>query len=216
MVVLDAKLGKVTHHQVQPNETIYSIARKYGLTPADIKKVNPGIKGQLETCSNSLQIPILDSLVRYGQPWRDESASFTPLYYKVQAGDNAFRIARVYFDFSIELLRKRNPSIDGSLKPGQVLHIGWFRHPVQPLEVLIGSLDQQTLPQSDEKSIIEITNPLSGSPVYAKVIGRIPPHLYPAEVDMVMSRETAGALHALDQKFFVRCRYLVERHSASR
>jgi len=61
--------------------------------------------------------------------------------------------------------------------------------------------------KASERSYIEITNPLSSSRIYAKVIGKIPENLYPEEVDMVMSSELAEALGAKDVKFFVRSRY---------
>lgn len=61
--------------------------------------------------------------------------------------------------------------------------------------------------KASERTYIEITNPLSNSRIYAKVIGNIPEHLYPEEVDMVMSSELAEALGAKDMKFFVRSRY---------
>ena len=67
-----------------------------------------------------------------------------------------------------------------------------------------------------ERSIIEIVNPLSATTVYAKVIARIPDHLYAKEIDMVVSREVAEELQARDQKFFVRSRYVNPRISASR
>ncbi|MBX2814427.1 MAG: LysM peptidoglycan-binding domain-containing protein [Saprospiraceae bacterium] len=61
--------------------------------------------------------------------------------------------------------------------------------------------------KAKERSYIEITNPLSSAKLYAKVIGNIPDHLYPEEVDMVLSQELAEALGAKDSKFFVRVRY---------
>lgn len=67
-----------------------------------------------------------------------------------------------------------------------------------------------------ERSIIEIVNPLSATTIYAKVIARIPDHLYAKEIDMVVSREVAEELQARDQKFFVRSRYVNPRTSASR
>ncbi len=65
-------------------------------------------------------------------------------------------------------------------------------------------------------SIIEIINPLFGKKIYAKVLGKIPDNLYPAEVDMVLSTEAARQLNAIDQKFFFRSRYPRDTQSASR
>ncbi len=65
-------------------------------------------------------------------------------------------------------------------------------------------------------SIIEITNPLQGEVIYAKVVGKIPSNLYASEIDMVISGELARSLGAFDQKFFVRSRYQPDQRSASR
>ncbi|MBK8504452.1 MAG: LysM peptidoglycan-binding domain-containing protein [Saprospiraceae bacterium] len=69
---------------------------------------------------------------------------------------------------------------------------------------------------ADQQSIIEIKNPMHDVTIYAKVVGTIPDHLYPKEVDMVISQEVAQALGAVDAKFFVRSRYKASRASASR
>ena len=38
--------ANVTRHKVQKGDTLYSIARKYGVTVSDIQKLNPGINAQ--------------------------------------------------------------------------------------------------------------------------------------------------------------------------
>ncbi len=57
------------------------------------------------------------------------------------------------------------------------------------------------------ETIIEITNPMHQSIIYAKVIGRLPEKLYGKEIDMVVSPDLARALGVVDPKFFVYCRY---------
>jgi LysM repeat protein len=69
---------------------------------------------------------------------------------------------------------------------------------------------------AEQQSIIEIKNPMYDVTIYAKVVGTIPDHLYPKEVDMVISQEVAQALGAVDAKFFVRSRYKASWASASR
>ncbi|MDQ3142328.1 MAG: LysM peptidoglycan-binding domain-containing protein [Bacteroidota bacterium] len=57
-------------------------------------------------------------------------------------------------------------------------------------------------------SNIEITNPITNSRVYAKVIGRIP-KTFPKDVQVVVSEEIARELLSLDQRFFVYVKYNV-------
>lgn len=67
-----------------------------------------------------------------------------------------------------------------------------------------------------QQSIIEIKNPMTDVTAYAKVIGSIPEHLYPREIDMVISKDVARILGAVDPRFFVRSRYKSSMVSVSR
>ena len=55
---------------------------------------------------------------------------------------------------------------------------------------------------------MELYNPLVNKKVVAKVIGRIPENTYPDNVKVILSPEAAKALRAIDQRFFVRYKYL--------
>lgn len=57
-------------------------------------------------------------------------------------------------------------------------------------------------------SYIEIINPMFGTKIYAKVVGRIPENAYPSEVLAVISSGAAKELRARDARFFVKMRYL--------
>jgi LysM repeat protein len=57
-------------------------------------------------------------------------------------------------------------------------------------------------------SYIEVTNPMFGTKVFAKVVGRIPDNSYPEEILTILSYEAAEELRAKDARFFVKIRYL--------
>ena len=61
---------------------------------------------------------------------------------------------------------------------------------------------------ADVGSYLEIVNPMFGTKVFAKVIGKIPENSYPKEIMTIISFEAAEELRAKDARFFVKIRYL--------
>lgn len=61
---------------------------------------------------------------------------------------------------------------------------------------------------ADVGSYLEITNPMFGTKVFVKVIGKIPENSYPKEIMTIISFEAAEELRAKDARFFVKIRYL--------
>ncbi len=56
-------------------------------------------------------------------------------------------------------------------------------------------------------SLMEIYNPMLDRKIFAKVIGRIPPNSYPANVKLILSPQAATSLGAINTKFFVKIKY---------
>ncbi len=256
-VHIDSKLGKVVHHRVLEQQTLYSISQHYGVDPAAIRRINPEIKRDARRLPAVVVVPITNDQVIYRLPLFKSKRDFVPVYYRAQKKDNLFRIARHYFDMPINLLTNRNDLRGNDIKKGQTLHIGWLSRTYRPLLVTEGSrADEDEEPESElarmfgdqpgvqdmsvenevafcnieettkglfvlhrsapERSIIEIHNPMFGTTAYAKVIGKLPTHLYAKEIDMVISKEVAEVLRAVDPKFFVRVRYPKKRSTVSR
>jgi len=61
---------------------------------------------------------------------------------------------------------------------------------------------------AERNTWIEVTNPMYGTSVRAKVIGNIPSTGYPEDVLIVVSPSIAKDLGALDARFYVKVRYL--------
>jgi len=259
-ITVDPKLGKVIHHELASNQTIYSIARQYGIEESRILEANPG--SSRNHLPSQVLIPIDNEDIVLRLPIFRNKEKYLPLYYQVRKKDNVFRISRVYFDMPTNLLENRNNLTEAKLSIGQSLQIGWLKRSFDELIVNSGSLftGKELPPESElskkyqerfeqeyvgltlipknevahwkesettkgifvmhrharQQSIIQIENPMSGVTAYAKVIGNIPEHLYPKEIDMVLSKELAVLLGAKDPKFFVRSRYKSSQASASR
>ncbi len=56
-------------------------------------------------------------------------------------------------------------------------------------------------------TMMNITNPMYGCSIEAKVVGRIPPNQYHDEVKLVLSPKAASSLRALDSEFYVKFKY---------
>ncbi|MDP2238432.1 MAG: LysM peptidoglycan-binding domain-containing protein [Bacteroidales bacterium] len=104
-------------HIVKPQETLYSVARKYNLSPAEILSANPGMSENLKA-GQIVKIP--------GQKQTSQSAASqgndSLIYHTVEKGETLFRISRQYA-VSIEELKKTNPGLTETLKVGQKILI---------------------------------------------------------------------------------------------
>ncbi len=123
---LDASGGKIFTHEIAPKQTLYSLARFYGLSVEELYLYNPGLMRSSVPVGQRVRIPIPNrAIVRY----RDSvyySAPHVPVYYVVRKGDTMFNICRRKFRMPIDTVMHRSglPNID--IKEGMRLHVGWM------------------------------------------------------------------------------------------
>jgi len=99
-------------HQVRPGESLWIIARRYGVTVDELQRWN-GLGG------NSLIRPGDRILVNMSQPGSSQAREYT-----VRRGDSLWTIARRH-DVSVRELMRWNGLSEGAiLRPGQTLTIG--------------------------------------------------------------------------------------------
>lgn len=111
-------------HKVSSGETLFSIAKKYNVTPYDLQKVNPelinGIKVDevLLIPETKIKTPILESAAS------SIKASVVPssISHTVKTGETKYSIAK-RFGLTITTLETQNPQIIEGLKLGDVLEI---------------------------------------------------------------------------------------------
>jgi LysM repeat protein len=114
--------GAERYHIVQPGETLYSIARRYGISPEQLQE------------SNALSDPTLRPGQRLHIP-AAETTRATPARswqtYTVRPGDTLYRIAQ-QFGMSVEALRQANGLRSDSLRPGDILVVYRSESPAEP------------------------------------------------------------------------------------
>ena len=125
-VAASAQTKKTTEHKVTKGETAYSIAKKYGISPEDIYRLNPEAKNGV----NENAILLIPSNV--GQPAKNSvvtSVKETPkttgkevkVYHVVEAKETVYSIAKKY-DVTVESVMKNNPDVEKEgLKIGNTL-----------------------------------------------------------------------------------------------
>jgi len=113
-------------HYIEPKQTLFSLAKFYGLSLDDLYFYNPGLRGRHLKKGMPINIPIPNrAIVRY---WGSQMipGQYVPVYYVVRRGDTMFRIAKRYFHMPIAEMLQRNRLFDHTLHKGQLLHVGWM------------------------------------------------------------------------------------------
>jgi len=101
-------------HKVSTGQTLYSIAKKYGVSINDIARHNSGAESGLHI-GQILKIPNTD---KKDSEFEDDNF----FYHPVQSGETLFSIAQLY-GTTLAQIRKFNPETKNGLKAGQALAI---------------------------------------------------------------------------------------------
>ena len=118
---------KIIHHYVKPKQTLFSLAKFYGLSLEELYSLHPEFQNDPILKAGALiAIPIPNRAIRRYKGKNFDPAKFAPICYVVQAGDNLFQISKRYFSMPVDTIMKRNRLKSGSIQPGQILHVGWM------------------------------------------------------------------------------------------
>ncbi|MBC8757477.1 LysM peptidoglycan-binding domain-containing protein [Kordia sp. YSTF-M3] len=117
-----------TNHKVRRKETLYSIAKKYGVTVDDIKKFNEKVAKEGLKKGDRIAIPkfktkvadVVDTTTKDVEETKNEEATFET--YIVKAKETKWGIAHSY-GLTIEELEDLNPEIKDGLKIGQEIKL---------------------------------------------------------------------------------------------
>ena len=118
---------KTIHHYVKPKQTLFSLARFYGLSLQELYELHPEFQTDPVLKAGALiAIPIPNRAIRRYKGKNFDPAKFAPICYVVQNGDNLFQISKRYFSMPVDTIMKRNRLKSQNLQPGQILHVGWM------------------------------------------------------------------------------------------
>lgn len=114
---------EIYYHKVASKQTIYSIAKQYGITADELIRLNPELANGLNT-GQVLKIPV--RLTKAGeqpagvQEAKDEASDY--LVHQVVAGETLFSLEHRY-GLTHEEMLKHNPELQDGLKTGMKLKI---------------------------------------------------------------------------------------------
>jgi len=109
-------------HEVEANESFYTIAQKYNLSVANLKKFNPDInpnKLQIGTKLNLKKTKIIPEKTENNNSIVIENIEET-VYHKVKKGETLSTIAAKY-NLGLSVLKKMNPNVSSKIQIGQKL-----------------------------------------------------------------------------------------------
>ncbi len=112
-------LNAQTTHTIQRGETLYSLARKYGVSVSDITAANGITDATKVNAGQSIRIPTKSSFV----PNSSVSSVTATDEYKIQRGDTYYSLSRKYGISVNELLEMNDLEANSVLKIGQVLKV---------------------------------------------------------------------------------------------
>lgn len=117
---------KIFVHTVEKNQTLYSLARFYGLHTEELYHYNPKMRLQVLSPGQQVRIPIPNrAILRYKtRDFRPDQ--YTPVVYVVKKGDTFFSISTKLFKMPMDTIATRNKLISNTLAIGQQLFIGWL------------------------------------------------------------------------------------------
>lgn len=117
---------KFFFHTIERKQTLFSLAKFYGLRVQELYYYNAGLKQKHLSVGDPIRIPIPNkAILRYTFP-EFQPSQFARIYYVVKKGDTMFRIAKHFFRMPVEDVMARNQLTSTTLKTGQILHIGWI------------------------------------------------------------------------------------------
>ena len=123
---------KLFNHQLEKGQTLYSLAKFYGLSLEMLYDYNPSIKNKTVHPGAVIVVPIPNkSIMRSLKPGIDRN-KLAPIYYQVKKGDTLYGIATRSFRMPVDTMMARNNLSSPSLLKGQKLAVGWMK--IEPVD----------------------------------------------------------------------------------
>ncbi|TAK39530.1 MAG: LysM domain-containing protein [Saprospiraceae bacterium] len=124
---VDEMGNKVFLHHLEKGQTLYSMARFYGLKIETIFAFNPNINAAGPIPQGlSVKVPIPNPAVVKCRDSLHAREHYAPVMYVVKRGDTFYHIAKTCFGVPLDTLYKRNHLSSFIVHEGQCLFIGWL------------------------------------------------------------------------------------------
>ncbi|AZQ44736.1 LysM peptidoglycan-binding domain-containing protein [Nonlabens ponticola] len=120
--ITTARIVDYDKHRVRRKETLYSIAKEYGVTVLDIKDANRTLYSTELRRGDRIRIPIFDKNVKpLVEIVENEPQELKPGQYRVLKSEGKYRVAKKH-NLTIVELDELNPGVD-ELKEGMIINV---------------------------------------------------------------------------------------------
>ena len=125
-LVLKADIDEMLlhRHRLEPNQTLFSLAKFYGLHIDELYSYNPASRMGYDV-GDLIDIPIPKEAVHYELPADYQTHPYALVYYEVTGSETVYNICKRKFTMEIETFCRRNQIEDFALRRGQRLFVGW-------------------------------------------------------------------------------------------
>ena len=117
---------KVFHHYIAPKQTLFSLAKFYGLNLEELYYYNPTLRDNVVSIGQPIRIPIPNRAIKRYQNKDFQAERHIPVCYVIKKGDTMYNISKRIFQMPIDTIMVRNQLTDFTLSLGQVLLVGWM------------------------------------------------------------------------------------------
>lgn len=148
-------------HPVKKGETVYSLAKAYGISEDELKRANPQLADGLKE-GQILRIPEKPLVANEIQKATPKPSG--AVEHEVQRKETLYAISRQY-NISVDDIKRANPTIDENIKKGQILYIPLQSNVSQQASSSQGELQ----PRAASTRYEEDENDMAGEHIYHSV-----------------------------------------------
>ncbi|WP_235298263.1 LysM peptidoglycan-binding domain-containing protein [Portibacter marinus] len=145
IVQISSTYGKVYVHEMQAQQTVYSLSKAFDQRMKDVESVNPGVNFNAMKIGQKIRVPFLAASMVKSPNDIVKGGEYVNVYYKIRPKDNLYRIAKIYFDTSIENLMAINQKQTMDLQADELIKVGWMP---------IGHTPKATPPTYDYSAVV--------------------------------------------------------------
>ncbi len=186
-------------HKVMPGQTVYSIARDYGLKPNDLLASNPSMDSSFQIKNGQIiRIEVMDKEVIDAL---DEKYTKKPIYYEVQPKETLYSIAQSV-GVNVDNIKTWNKLTNNEIKIGQELIVG-YRY-----------LPNNLVPKTDDNAGAA-TSAVQQAPIINKPKKAVIPQEIVNDAPITSSPRPLETPDNLSKQDVLRNRYLAETHNES-
>ena len=117
---------KIFEHRIAPKQTLYSLAKFYGLSLSEVYYYNPDLEDAEIAINQPIRVPIPNRAIKRYKGENFEADKHIPVCYQVKPGDTMYGISKRIFEMPIDTILKRNNLSTFTVSPGQILTMGWM------------------------------------------------------------------------------------------